>query len=191
MTRLALDAHSALSFVDDAMKFRSSEGPARVALDPRFPISENHSTSARKSEFLAKQPPRVLLAEDNHDLQQVFAHQLTLLGLEVVSVTNGRDAVDSTLAAYHEAHPFDLVLMDLEMPVIDGYEATRRIRDSGFLGPILALSGHSTEDHRAESLEIGCDDCLYKPLDWNQLARLVRKYLPGHVLPDPARLNSD
>ena len=81
-------------------------------------------------------------------------------------------------------HPFDLVLMDLEMPLVDGYEATRRIREGGFPGPILALSGHSTDDYRQDSLKMGCNDCLRKPIDWNQLAALVRKYLPDHALPD-------
>ena len=85
-------------------------------------------------------PPRVLVAEDNSDLQPIFARQLNLLGLEVVGVSNGRDAVDFVLAAYEAGNPFDLVLMDLEMPIVDGYEATRRIRAGGFSGPILALT---------------------------------------------------
>ena len=85
-------------------------------------------------------PPRVLVAEDNFDLQRILARQLTLLGLEVVEAGNGRDAVDLALAACQAGNPFDLVLMDLEMPIVDGYEATRRIRAGGFSGPILALS---------------------------------------------------
>jgi CheY-like chemotaxis protein len=166
------------------MKFRSGEGSTRVVLDPRFPASGS-------TELLAEPPPRVLLAEDNRDLQHVFAGQLTLLGLEVIGVTNGRDAVDLILAAHRGGHPFDLVLMDLEMPILDGYEATRRIRDGGFPGPILALSAHSTDDYRLASLTMGCTDCLCKPLDWNQLVALIRKYLPGHVLPDRVSLNAD
>jgi CheY-like chemotaxis protein len=121
-----------------------------------------------------------LLAEDNRDLQRIFARQLTLLGLEVLAVTNGRDAVDLTLAAYAAGNPFDLVLMDLEMPIIDGYEATRRIRGGGFVGPILALSAHSTDDNRLDCLKMGCNDCLCKPIDWSQLAELIRKFVPGH-----------
>jgi CheY-like chemotaxis protein len=124
-------------------------------------------------------PARVLLAEDNRDLQQIFARQLTFLGLEVLAVTNGRDAADYTLAALAAGNPFDLVLMDLEMPMIDGFEATRRIRGGGYKGPILALSAHSTDDNRLDCLKVGCNDCLCKPIDWNHLAGLIRKFVPG------------
>jgi CheY-like chemotaxis protein len=130
-------------------------------------------------------PPRVLLAEDNCDLQQIFARQLTLLGLGVVGVSNGRDAVDLVLTAYQAANPFDLVLMDLEMPIVDGYEATRRIRDGGFSGPILALSAHSSDDCRLDSIKLGCNDCLCKPIDWIQLGDLIRRFVPGCNAPPP------
>ena len=173
-----------VSFVDVAMKFRSGEGSTRVVLDSRFSCSASAESSTERA-------PRVLLAEDNRDLHRVFVSQLTLLGLEVVGVTNGLDAVDLALDAHRGGHPFGLILMDLEMPVIDGYEATRRIRDGGFSGPILALSAHSTDDYRQDSLRMGCNDCFCKPVDWNQLAALVRKYLPAHALPDLPMLLDD
>ena len=123
-------------------------------------------------------PRRVLLAEDNRDLMQIFARQLNMLGLEVLGVSNGRDAVELTLAALAAGNPFDLVLMDLEMPIIDGYEATRRLRGGGFSGPIVALTAHSTDDNRLECLELGCDDCLCKPIDWNRLGGVIRQFIP-------------
>jgi CheY-like chemotaxis protein len=126
---------------------------------------------------------RVLVAEDNEDLLLVFARQLTLLGLEVIGVGNGRDAVDLALAAYQAENPFDLILMDLEMPIIDGYEATRRIRDGGFSGPILALSGYSSDDYRLDCINMGCNDCICKPIDWSQLADLIRRFVPGSNTP--------
>jgi CheY-like chemotaxis protein len=128
---------------------------------------------------------RVLLAEDNRDLQQIFAHQLTLLGLEVIGVSNGRDAVDLALAALGAGNPFDLVLMDLEMPIVDGYEATRLLRGGGFVGPILALSAHSTDDNRMDCIALGCNDCLCKPIEWSRFADLIRRFLPR--MPDPSR----
>ena len=136
-------------------------------------------------------PPRVLVAEDNSDLQPIFARQLNLLGLEVVGVSNGRDAVDFVLAAYEAGNPFDLVLMDLEMPIVDGYEATRRIRAGGFSGPILALSAHSSDDHRLDSIKMGCNDCICKPIDWIQLADLIRRFVPGCNAPGPILIPDD
>jgi len=132
--------------------------------------------------------PRVLVAEDNSDLRQIYARQLTLLGLEVVGVGNGRDAVDLALAAHQAGNPFDLILMDLEMPIVDGYEATRRIRDGGFTGPILALSGYSSDDYRLDSIKMGCNDCLCKPIDWIQLADLIRRFVPDCNAPEPILL---
>ncbi len=136
-------------------------------------------------------PPRVLVAEDNCDLQQIFARQLTLLGLEVVGVSNGRDAVDLALAAYQVGNPFDLVLMDLEMPIVDGYEATRRIRDGGFSGPILALSAHSSDDYRLDSIKMGCNDWICKPIDWIRLADLIRRFVLGCNAPGPILIPDD
>lgn len=144
-----------------------------MIFDTSFPDSSSSSSA------LGAQPARVLLAEDNRDLQQIFARQLTFLGLEVLAVTNGRDAADYALAAQAAGNPFDLVLMDLEMPMVDGFEATRRIRGGGYQGPILALSAHSTDDNRLDCLKVGCDDCLCKPIDWNHLAGLIRKFVPG------------
>jgi len=158
-----------------------------AAPDAGARLTPSGSTLPRPEEIsLALElPPCVLVAEDNCDLQQICARQLTLLGLEVVGVSNGRDAVDLALAAYQAGNPFDLVLMDLEMPIVDGYEATRRIRDGGFSGPILALSAHSSDDYRLDSIKMGCNDCICKPIDWSQLADLIRRFVPGCNAPGP------
>ncbi len=142
-------------------------------------------------EMAAEMLPRVLLAEDNRDLQLIFARQLNLLGLDVIAVGNGLDAVELVLAACQAGNPFDLVLMDLEMPIVDGYEATRRLRDGGFRGPILALSGHSSDDLLLDCLRLGCNDCICKPVDWIQLAELIRKYVPGCKAPVPILIPDD
>jgi CheY-like chemotaxis protein len=116
-------------------------------------------------------------------LQQIFAQHLTRMGLEVVGVANGQDAVELSLAAHASGNPFDLILMDLEMPVVDGFEASRRIRVGGYTGPILALSAHSSDDNRLDCLKVGCDDCVCKPVDWELLAELLRKFIPGLKAP--------
>jgi CheY-like chemotaxis protein len=160
-------------------------GPSPPDAGAKFASPASALPRAEEVSLDPELPPRVLVAEDNRDLQQIFARQLTLLGLEVVGVSNGRDAVNLALAVYQAGNPFDLVLMDLEMPIVDGYEATRRIRDGGFSGPILALSAHSSDDHRLDSIKMGCNDCICKPIDWIQLADLIRRFIPGCNAPGP------
>jgi CheY-like chemotaxis protein len=101
------------------------------------------------------------------------------MGLQVVGVSNGRDAVDLALSALRADHPFDLILMDLEMPILDGYQATRQVREGGYAGPILALTAHSGDESIHDCLRVGCNDCLGKPFQWGQIQALLRKYLPG------------
>ena len=68
---------------------------------------------------------------------------------------------------------------------IEVWRGEKRIRGGGYKGPILALSAHSTDDNRLDCLKVGCDDCLCKPIDWNQLAKLIRKFVPGIQEPAP------
>jgi CheY-like chemotaxis protein len=107
---------------------------------------------------------RVLLAEDNIVNQTVVGHVLHVAGAEVVAVGNGAEAV---AAALRES--FDLILMDLQMPVLDGYEATRILRSSGLQIPILALTGEEAEAFEENSGASGFDQALFKPVDRREL----------------------
>lgn len=129
--------------------------------------------------------PRVLVADDNHDLQQILARQLVLLGLEVVGVSNGRSAVDLALSALRAGRPFDLILMDLEMPILDGYQATRQVREGGYTGPILALTAHSNDDSQLDCPRLGCNECLCKPFHWEELRDVILRFLPGVAASGP------
>ncbi len=119
---------------------------------------------------------RFLLAEDNPVNQVLTASILKAAGAEVTVVENGQSAVELVLAAESE-RPFDLVLMDLQMPVVDGYEATRRLREGGYKRPILALTAHAMSEHRERSLEAGCTGHLTKPIDRDELLNLISELL--------------
>lgn len=139
----------------------------------------NTSASAPSPPFRAAEPleARILLAEDNLAIQRVTALHLERLGATVVLAKNGEEAVEAVRAAVRENQPFDVILMDMQMPVVDGYEATRQLRDEGYPGPIIALTAYAMAEDREETKKLGCDEHLSKPIDWNRLARVVTDFV--------------
>ena len=118
---------------------------------------------------------RILLAEDNIVNQKVAGLTLQKMGFRCDVVANGQEAVDAL------GHiPYDLVLMDCQMPVMDGYEATRRIRaeePEGKRVPIIAMTAYATREDRERSLRCGMDDHLTKPVNPSALRRILDRYL--------------
>jgi two-component system, sensor histidine kinase and response regulator len=131
---------------------------------------------------------RVLLAEDNPVNQKVARMVLEKLGLEVTVVNNGREAVTSWKAGGH-----DLILMDCQMPELDGYEATREIRrlEQGHQSiPIVALTAHAMKGDDEKCRAAGMTDYLTKPLDRNKLQACLERHL-GKFGGSPASLDAD
>ncbi|MGD9187552.1 MAG: response regulator [Desulfobacteraceae bacterium] len=122
-----------------------------------------------------KSGPHILIVEDNVINQQVTVKILDQYGCKTHVVTNGREAVDALCR-----NTFDAVLMDLQMPVMDGFEATKAIRDpsGGCLNPrvpIIALTANSQEETRKKCLNEGMDDFLTKPVSPDLLMCTIRK----------------
>ena len=123
---------------------------------------------------------RILLAEDGLDNQKLIGHLLQKAGAQVAIVSDGQQALDEMERRGDE---FDLILMDLQMPVVDGYQATIRLRERGFTLPIVALTAHAMAEARARCIEVGCDAFETKPIDRDSLlrtlARVAEKSLAG------------
>jgi len=119
---------------------------------------------------------RVLLAEDGLDNQRLISFFLRKCGVDVTVAETGRAACDLALAALEAGDPFAVILMDMQMPVMDGYSATRELRDAGYTGPIIALTAHAMTADRDKCLRAGCNDYTTKPIDRDKLLSLVAKY---------------
>ena len=115
---------------------------------------------------------KILLVEDGRDNQRLLSVYLRTAGGEVVLAENGKVAVD--LATERR---FDVILMDMQMPVMDGYAATAELRRRGVKTPIIALTAYAMADDRAKCLAAGCDAYLSKPIEEEKLLRTVNQYL--------------
>lgn len=114
---------------------------------------------------------KVLLAEDGADNRRLIVRVLNKFGLHVDIVENGQEAV----SALTKQNSYDLVLMDMQMPIVDGYRATKTLRQLGITIPIVALTAHAMDGAKEDCLAAGCDDYAAKPIERNELyAVLVR-----------------
>jgi Amt family ammonium transporter len=121
-------------------------------------------------------PCRVLLAEDGPDNQRLISYVLGKAGIEVTVAENGRIAVDHVREALGRGEKYDVILMDMQMPVLDGYGATGQLRSMGYPGPIIALTAHAMASDREKCLNAGCTDYLTKPINRQDLLDRIRAY---------------
>lgn len=114
----------------------------------------------------------VLIAEDSPDNQRLLEHHLRRAGATVDKASNGYEAIDHV----QRNGPYDCILMDLEMPGLDGCQATTKLRDAGYEAPIVFLSAHTTAECQAQALKAGGDDFMTKPVDPARLIETCRKW---------------
>ncbi|TWU13775.1 Polar-differentiation response regulator DivK [Symmachiella macrocystis] len=124
--------------------------------------------------------PKILLVDDTEDNRDMLTRRLQKRGFEVVGAVNGVDACEK---AASEAP--DLVLMDMQMPVMDGYEATRTIKNAAETCdiPIIGLTAHAMAGDREKALAAGCDDYEAKPINFSQLLETIQALLKKRSTP--------
>lgn len=120
---------------------------------------------------------RVLIVEDSPDIQMLLRMLLEGVGLEVEVAANGRLGCEMAVHSRQSGRPYDVILMDIQMPEFDGYEAARRLRREGWPGPIVALTAHAMVGDREKCVAAGCDAYLAKPVDQPTLLHTLARYL--------------
>ena len=112
---------------------------------------------------------KILLAEDEVDLNNVVTRYLKKNGYSVDSVLDGEEALD-----YLEYSEYDLVILDIMMPKVDGFEVIKKLRDKGNHTSVLMLTARDSEDDKVKGLDLGADDYIVKPFDFNELMARIR-----------------
>lgn len=139
-------------------------------------IQQDPELPAGDSETMNLGPCTVLLAEDGVDNQRLISMLLKKEKAHVVLAENGDIAVRRALNAEQQGKPFDVILMDMSMPVLDGYGATRKLRELGIETPIIALTAHAMTGDRQKCIDAGCSDYATKPVNREKLRNIILKY---------------
>ena len=115
---------------------------------------------------------KILIAEDDRELRQLFSHVLTKYGYTVTGVSNGQQALDAMDCDY-----FDLIITDIMMPVMDGYELVRQLREVGNTTPVLMITAKDAFDDMRMGFQSGVDDYMVKPINVNEMVLRVQALL--------------
>lgn len=162
---------------------------------PSGPEPVTNETSGEQSRAISPpilpQSARVLLAEDHDINRELVTEMLERCGQSVAIAHDGNEAISMVIDSIMRDEPYDLVLMDVQMPGCDGYAATRAIRAEGITAktlPIIALTANAFPEDMAEARDAGMQAHLAKPLDFKKLARVLQRWLPTKIVDDDGEI---
>ena len=163
---------STFSLLIPVMKHADPVVPYQMSLDALRQEQED----IRLQKELPLRNYHILVVDDVVVNRVVLETKLREMGAKIQSAPNGRIAVELALEAEKEKSPFDFVLMDLQMPIMDGFEATRTLRQRGFAKPIVALTAN--RDSNEQAIASGCNQVLLKPADRSMLLNTITGLVP-------------
>ena len=144
---------------------------------PRLAVPSLRGPANQKRQLPTRQLDcRVLVVDDRRDIRLLAEHFVTQAGGSVVTACDGIEAIAAVRESQKSETPFDLVLMDMQMPNLDGRETTALLRSSGFRQPIIAITADAMQGDREKTLMAGCDEYLSKPIDRSELIQLIARY---------------
>jgi hypothetical protein len=146
----------------------TAPGPAPALGVPGAKKAED----SNEEKLLSLKNVKVLIVEDSADNRVLLSRFLTQSGAIVETAVNGDDGVKKALAS-----TYDIILMDIQMPEKDGYQAVREIRASGYHLPIVALTAHAMKNEQEQTRKAGCDDHITKPVSRSTLVEVVQRYV--------------
>ncbi|MFQ5461534.1 MAG: ATP-binding protein [Phycisphaerae bacterium] len=146
-------------------------------LDKPVEVTSAPSQPEAKGNADARIAARVLLVEDGVTNRKLISLVLRRAGAELAVAEHGGVGVERALEAQRQGHPFDIILMDMQMPVMDGYTATRTLRDQGITTPIIALTANAMRGDEERCKAAGCTSYLSKPVDVDELVRSTAKLI--------------
>ena len=143
-------------------------------------LQQNDNTQSAKplpaqseEQALSLKGKKILLAEDGPDNQKLISFILKKAGAEVTVAENGEAARQAAMRAMEIGLLYDVILMDMQMPILDGYGATRILREQGYSGPIISLTANAMEGDREKCISVGCNEHLTKPIDRRKLVNML------------------
>ncbi len=163
----------------DLAAFQTPGGHFRVTREEFRKFLVRHGMPLDQ-EFFPDRRPRVLIADDEpvvRDLVRELVLSATGGQVDVETAQDGEVAFEMAIAAWEVGQPFDAVLMDMQMPVLNGFEATAKLREKGYQGPIIAITSHALKGDRERCIEAGCDAYTTKPIDRQHLLRTIAEHL--------------
>lgn len=153
-----------------------ARGAAMVSSESQRIDAQSNRPDDHPSDF-PQIEAKVLLADDRRDVWQVGKYFLEKCGAQVTVAENGQQAVELTQQASSDGNPFQIILMDMQMPIMDGRQAVNRLRQLGFETPIIALTADAMDGEREACIAMGCNEYFPKPIDGLLLTNLIAAIL--------------